>query len=111
METIELTGSEKQIKWANEIRAKFLADLDTYVAETVSRAGGAISIGKADTEIVGDISDIFARFRDRLASQGQAAWWIDQRQGSFFSPKLMFADDAEAKTALAAARTAFAARH
>ena len=56
----ELTGSEKQIKWAADIRVKMLADL---AAHKLSAKG---------------IENVNAR----LAVKTSAKWWIDHRQDS-----------------------------
>jgi len=62
----ELTGSEKQIKWALQIRAEKLAEIDGY------RAQLANAPSDADRQTAEGIMNW-------IAAQAAAAWWIDNR--------------------------------
>lgn len=74
-----LTGSEKQIAWANEIRANYtrwydlaIADLDDDIADTEN-----------DEETIEDLTEqkdrIVSAFARILDEKTSAAWWIDHR--------------------------------
>jgi hypothetical protein len=65
----ELTGSEKQIKWAAEIRGKALTDLKTAVTEEAKAAGVS-----AEEE-----ATMLAAMTELLLGQTNAGWWIDRR--------------------------------
>ena len=56
---VALEGSEKQISWAGEIRSARLAFAD---------------------EMIEDGAEGFVAYRDWLASQGDAAFWIETRR-------------------------------
>jgi hypothetical protein len=69
-----LTGSEKQISWANTIRAGILADAEKYQE------------GIAKSQHTGEGIEIVRRlypvFYSELCAQKSAKWWIDNRQMS-----------------------------
>lgn len=88
METLDqkrapnLTGSEKQIKWATEIREAILAQADgeELIYNTVGvrrflrghlNSSSRISFDEALPHI--------NRALDRIKQQADAAWWIDRR--------------------------------
>lgn len=65
MELPALTGSEKQIAWANDIRAKVFAEWDARVAE----------FGAPDPSIPAQAKVIAAY--EQLLAESSAKWWID----------------------------------
>ena len=61
-----LTGSDKQVKWAEDIRSRFYADINRVMKECVAR---------------NDVNN-FGGFRQRGEEnlrQTSASWWIDNR--------------------------------
>lgn len=63
-----LTGSEKQIAWAEKIRAELIPAIETYISADPRcaanpAAGAAIKLILMDT----------------LCFQSKASWWIDRR--------------------------------
>lgn len=67
----ELTGSEKQIKWANSIRKNALVSIK-YLQNFVAQANDATTnaANKANFEKI-------IKALDAVKQQKQAAWWID----------------------------------
>lgn len=66
-----LTGSEKQIVWASEIRRKLLDDLESLRDSAKDHA-------QSDAELQNAIS-LIDNVYSYLTSQGKAHWWIDNR--------------------------------
>ena len=90
---IEITGTEKQIAWATDIRAKFIANAEALIAEEVRLQEKRMA--KA-TETTGDKLDklnkriekyatIIEKYRTRTAEIlneiSRAGWWIEYGQG------------------------------
>jgi hypothetical protein len=73
-----LTGTPKQIAWAESIRVKMIADIDAMIA-------GA--------EISPEHEDIVNAAVRRIKQATNAAWWIDQR----YKPVIMIVDEAVIK--------------
>jgi hypothetical protein len=69
---VALTGSEKQVAWAGEIKARMLAELDEYRADLIRR------------EFDGPILRRLDLLREHVAAQTDAAWFIDRRT---FAPR------------------------
>jgi hypothetical protein len=67
----QLAGSDKQIKWATDIRANILNNM--YTVEKM--------IAKANTDNDPRL-DIYTQALDCIKSQSQASWWIDNRNTS-----------------------------
>lgn len=65
----KLNGSEKQVRWAEEIKAKRLEEVRNWVSE-VAKAEGA---GDAEA------AAFLAKVEEVLAGQTEAGWWIDTR--------------------------------
>lgn len=105
MELKELTGTERQTRWAKEIRAKFLQGVDGYMTSTLAKAKGAIAYGKADAVLVADIKTAFEKYREAVCNESNATWFIDHRDAS---PQLAAGD--AMKSDILAARSAFDAR-
>ena len=88
-----LTGSEKQITWATEIRAKKMETFEKLFATIERDLQSKIGQSRPNYEnrdaLVGlDIRawaraiELIAELRDRQAAQTSAAWWIDHRMFS-----------------------------
>lgn len=63
----ELAGSERQIAWAESIRAKAIAEAEGAIAATATTA-----------ERKAQVAPLLAR----LKAQDKAAWWIDNRSAT-----------------------------
>lgn len=77
METTELTGSDKQITWASDIRKTWIADiarLDGEGRRTMEKRGML-----DDPRYVAFVAAWNAEFAAILAEHTDAAWWIDHR--------------------------------
>ena len=75
-----LTGSDKQIAWASQIRDAALASLDAH--EASERRDCAAFAAKGKLDIVASYDDVFARIaeaRARISAATSAAAIIDQR--------------------------------
>ena len=88
-----LTGSEKQITWATEIRAKKMETFDKVLATIERDLQSKIGQSRPNYEnrdaLVGlDIRawaraiELIVELRDRQAAQTSASWWIDRRRFS-----------------------------
>jgi hypothetical protein len=67
-----LTGSERQVAWAGEIKARMLAELGEYRAELIRREFGETILRRLDL------------LREHVAAQTDAKWFIDRRT---FAPR------------------------
>lgn len=78
MTLVALTGSEKQVAWAEEIRREKLAALgalkERAIAEFIRNMAG-----DATAEDIADVAADYDQSAARLAAQAVAAWWIDRR--------------------------------
>lgn len=84
-----LTGSEKQIAWAESIRSKFLTELDGLVAK--------LSPAPELSEVAaGEIRDAIVLLANEPRQQSEARWWIDNRNRS---AKLWFGEQASSRIA------------
>lgn len=80
-----MNGSEKQVAWANEIRAKQLRA--TKVASVMGAIMNNAAAGKITEEQIaaymakhGEMTDeVMQSAIDKVASNDSAAWWIDRR--------------------------------
>lgn len=73
-----LTGSEKQVGWAGEVRAKLMPEIDAMGA----KARGAFAALPADQQAArGAELDKILRAVAIVKANTKAGWWIDQRQG------------------------------
>ena len=70
METINLTGSEKQVKWANDIIAIVIRDLET----TMERARASQPTHNAEA--------FKAVAEAAISAHTEAKWWIDNNPKS-----------------------------
>lgn len=67
-----LQGTEKQVAWAEQLRAQMMAALETYIAQARARVAKGRTI---HPDIADELDQIVARARRRIA----ASWWIDRR--------------------------------
>ena len=74
--TIQLTGTEKQVAWANTIRETAIAHWDTVIAEKVADDAAYWA------QTIADARAIIAR----AAAVGQASAWIDARSRNGANP-------------------------
>lgn len=78
MTLVALTGSEKQVAWAEEIRREKLAALaalkERAIADFVRNMAG-----DATDEDIADIAADYDATAATLATQTVAAWWIVRR--------------------------------
>ena len=58
-----LTGTEKQVAWAETIRQQLLADLDTFIYRSTR--------GEVNPQLLGAL--------EQIKSKTEARWWIDRR--------------------------------
>lgn len=70
-----LSGSEKQIAWARQIRADKFVEITTYFDGLRK---------KVLPEKVDEFESMIANGVQKLAGNGAAAWWIDNRHHSGF---------------------------
>lgn len=68
----ELNGSEKQIKWANDLRVAIISDYDKIKKVILSKNN--------DDPL---IPTLLVRFETELLSHTSAKWWIDNRDQSY----------------------------
>ena len=76
----ELVGTEKQVKWANAIRAEKMrlieADLNTFF----SQGRKQLSDGKLSQAQFDQTVTTLETAKAKVASQTAATWWIDRRE-------------------------------
>lgn len=70
-----MTGTEKQIRWAEEIREKKMAVLEVFIRKAAEAEGAGPDEAQAMLEQV----------REVLLGQTEAGWWIDNRAMSIHS--------------------------
>lgn len=78
-ETAELVGSEKQIKWADSIRAEKLLQLRQVRITSIAAADAAVRAGKGTAEQAAAGLVEFDRLAEKVTGQTAAKWWIDNR--------------------------------
>lgn len=81
----ELEGSEKQINWAETIRADAIEQIDKCLDEFENKCEK-----KFGDEITAESMSIYRGICDRIATNADAGWWIDNRDRS---PKLWIRDE------------------
>lgn len=78
-ELTKLTGTEKQIKWAEDIRRNALDDLDSIIASAERAIGARAAKGKR-TQMITDGLMAINEARSVLETIDDAAWWIEHRE-------------------------------
>lgn len=61
------TGTEKQIKWAEELKSKTISALDKLEIYTITNVKDPRA------------KDVIKGYRSELQSKSNATWWIDNR--------------------------------
>lgn len=72
-----LTGSEKQIAWAETIRAEILADEPALLAQ-MDKAQAMVDAGTAPAYVAPRLQATRARLAE-IKAKANAGWWIEQR--------------------------------
>lgn len=72
---VALSGTEKQVAWANTIRLEKLAEIDKTVAEIKASPRSATEIGQRNMAKLDTILDA-------IRTKESASWWIDHRHDS-----------------------------
>jgi hypothetical protein len=93
-----MNGTEKQIAWAEEIKAGTMIMLDRIIAEAQQRADRAVEQGKitrdaADAQLATLLGQVDT-MRAKAITKDSASWWIDNRTrlGNLVSSKAEDAD-------------------
>ena len=73
-----LTGTPKQVEWAERIRAHKLEELEAYYADLFARAKRAGQTAPPAEAIAKAKAQIVAKLNRRTS----ASWWIDHRESS-----------------------------
>lgn len=81
----EITGTEKQVAWATDIRAKFIANAEKLIKETEQEILDDIEDEVGDEWIQRDKARL-ARYQTRtpeiLNEVSRAGWWIEYGRGT-----------------------------
>ena len=75
-----LTGTEKQITWANEIRDAHLAAIDEAVVYMQSKIDARVESGQAVAEPAIATQSGVVSLRSWFVAQTEAAWWVNNRE-------------------------------
>ena len=73
-----LSGSPKQVDWAETIRAEKLAEIDTHYAKMLSQ-WAAMDLTPAQAEQIERGKHMFMAGLATLKGESSAAWWIDNK--------------------------------
>jgi hypothetical protein len=73
-----MTGTEKQIKWAEDIRGANLAELDEILASAARCVAARAAKGKSTPGMSEAVAAVEAAI-PALAAIDDAKWWIDHR--------------------------------
>lgn len=75
-----MNGSEKQIKWAEQIKASFMADLkNNFFAKLVRVGENKINSGSLTREALTSVVEIFEKAFDGAIKNESALFWIENR--------------------------------
>lgn len=81
---IEITGTEKQVAWATDIRAKFIAKAEALIKKAEQDILDDIEDEVDDEWIQKDkarLANYQARTAEILNEVSRAGWWIEYGQG------------------------------
>lgn len=79
---VELKGSEKQVKWAESIREKFMEEIDRQIKRS-ERHLETTPYEDAKQEIQRDLN-IWTEFKEKVEREESASWFIDNRNESLY---------------------------
>src|SRR5262245_10734082 len=74
-----LVGTEKQVTWAEHIRAKQMTQVAKDAADYRAKIDAAIAKGVAPADAYAADLDMLTQAEAIIAGQTSAAWWIDRR--------------------------------
>lgn len=74
-----LTGSEKQVAWAEKIRANALATITEQLKQFDEIGPDMVAAGRLTEAQLAAGREAMTSFRDQILAHADAAWWIDQR--------------------------------
>lgn len=89
-----LVGSDKQVAWAESIRAKLVPQIDAAEADFQARVDEANAAGRGSAKL-GDVWAAIQADVAALRSEPAARWWIDNKD---YSGKTLFDRIALART-------------
>ena len=75
----ELTGTEKQIAWANDIREEMLRIYENALAAIDYEIDDEDNDEDTIEEFKSERAKLAAEFDEIISGQDSAAWWIDHR--------------------------------
>ena len=91
-----LTGTEKQIAWAEKIRSEYLKWFDLAVAELDDDINDEDNDAETIEELKKDKAELVAAFSAVIEQKDSASWWIDRRTtdpavvaGNFYKPSYL----------------------
>lgn len=102
-----LAGSEKQVAWAESIRAKAVADAERRVAELRAKLAAATVYGTEPmtddlrATILTAVDAAADRALAAMRATGSATWWIDHRTDDAAMPVMVAIQTAARETLLA----------
>lgn len=77
-----LTGSEKQVAWANSIRVRMLAALPAALETMRTKTAKGAEKGGIHADLAAAVNASADVFAGQMYLQGAAKWWIDNRDTS-----------------------------
>lgn len=95
----KLTGTEKQIAWADKIRSQKVAHLDSVIARTAAEAAGESAYnhngmlldfsGHSVEQRAAEAAKLerLLRIRDLIIAKTEARFWIDNRDRNFVTDR------------------------
>jgi hypothetical protein len=76
----ELVGTEKQVNWANAIRAEKMRAIDAELEWFYGTGRKQLKDGKISQEQFDATVSTLETAKAKVASQTAATWWIDRRE-------------------------------
>ena len=71
MTTTTITGTEKQVAWATDIRSEILSDVDAYIAAQMAKAPAGTA-----QDVLDQAQAQWDAIRAYIANQSDAQYWI-----------------------------------